>query len=176
MESTASSQLDLEQTDADSSSCAIPGWLNLFIIYILQYFSPPGSCRAHSTFSPLTSPPASSSPSSTPTPTWSSSQGKETGDNHDQTDGFLNDTFVIVPPLCIYILIYGGYYGCPTCERRTNNVIIPRSHLKEILRKSCSISHVRDWPNFLFSLQMISTCPQIILFCTNQVHSVCRDC
>ena len=62
---------------------------------------PPGSCRAHSTFSPLTSPPASSSPSSTPTPTWSSSRGKETGDNHDQTDGFLNDTFVIVLPLCI---------------------------------------------------------------------------
>ena len=106
LESTASSQLDLEQTDADSSSCAIPGWLNLFIIYILQYFSPPGSCRAHSTFSPLTSPPASSSPSSTPTPTWSSSRGKETGDNHDQTDGFLNDTFVIVPPLCIYIRMY----------------------------------------------------------------------
>ena len=82
-----------------------------FAIFLLQshYFlssPPPGSCRAHSTFSPLTSPPASSSPSSTPTPTWSSSQGKETGDNHDQTDGFLNDTFVIVPPLCIYILLY----------------------------------------------------------------------
>ena len=51
-------------------------------------------------------------------------------------------------------------------------MIIPRSHLKEILRKSCSISHVRDWPNFLFSLQMIRACPQIILFCTRYIQFV----
>ena len=45
----------------------------------LSSSSSPGSCRARSTFSPSTSPLASLFPSLTPTPIWSFSRGKATG-------------------------------------------------------------------------------------------------